>query len=133
MRWALLALVLAGGCAPVISGEPKPGQEEALGVIFTALGESPRFIPVNWNANLDCDEGQGFTIATGECANATTEVDVRSRPVHIIVADRDPTPWDSLAHEVCHWTKGDHEHAGPCNDAGPLLTYAREMLAATPR
>lgn len=129
MRWAIL-LLAAVGCVPVISGEPKPGQDRAMEIIFRELEQAPREIPVNWRIALDCDNNQGFTIWTGECANATTELDWRGEPVYIIVADRPGRPaWESLAHEVCHWTTKDFGHPGTCDDDRPLLTKVRAALA----
>lgn len=134
MHWmALAGLLLVGGCVPAISTEPKPGQEAALDTIFRELGEVPGYIPIVWNSLLDCADGTGFTVTSKECAGATTQVDVFERPVYVIMADVPSGPiWGDLAHEVCHWTKGDHEHKGPCNDASEVLTRVRAALA-TPR
>lgn len=129
----LLVASLLVGCVPALSTEPKPGQEAALDTIFRELGEGQIHIPIAWNTALDCADGYGFTIEDGRCAGASTVVDTFDRPVYILMADTPDGPrWADLAHEICHWTKRDYDHKGPCNETGELLSRTRAALTSPP-
>ena len=126
-----IAAVVVVGCVPAVSNAPKPGQETAMALVFRELGESPRPVPIFWTSLLNCDEGRGWVDADHGCVSGVTIVgELNSDPVYVILADSLPFSWadSALAHEICHWTKGDYAHEGACFDESELLTRTRSAL-----
>lgn len=141
----ILASLVLGACEPPPGPAEVPGQAEAVGWGWPAMGGHGPAPSVAWvlPPDLDCASGVGWELAsTDPETGAPTRTCVAGAfwsdrwQAKVAMPDATPLSRTALMHELCHAVEvleglgDDYDHHGPCFVGGGRVDRANARLAA---
>lgn len=157
MRFALLALALsacsyeavpcyvAPAEAAIVEAAPpevaapaeprvfakKPGQDEAIAVVFASFGVEPFAFELEWVEAFDPTCGPRSFRAPGleDCVYGAAYPEASPPLLRAGWEPGDAFHRSNLVHEMCHLAFGDLDHLGPCGTVRPASKTAAADLA----